>query len=160
MADLRRELTARGLQNVRTYIQSGNVVYDAPKGATSTADALRAEAAAISEAIDHLRGISPVVIVLDAKVVARHLASSPHRSEDPSKTFLVFVDGDAAELGDLGSLAANGERLAEIDGVLHLYCPNGIGRSKLGERLAGAKRPPTTTRNLRTVAKILELAAG
>ena len=42
--------------------------------------------------------------------------------------------------------------------MIHLFCPNGLGRSKLAGKFAASTRVPTTTRNLRTVAKLLELA--
>ncbi len=42
--------------------------------------------------------------------------------------------------------------------MIHLHCPNGLGRSKLAARYAAAKAVPTTTRNLRTVAAVLQLA--
>ena len=158
MAELRDALEERGFGNVRTYIQSGNVVYDAPPGATSSQKALIAEAGEIASAIRDLRNFSPVVMVFDAADLAGHLRSSPFGSADPSQAFLVFVDGGVGELGDLDAFATNGEEWRAIDGVIHLHCPNGIGRSKLGAQLAGAKRVPTTARNLRTIAKVLELA--
>ena len=160
MAELRDALTARGFGNVRTYIQSGNVVFEAPSGASSSQKALAAEAAEIASAIDALRGFSPAVMVFDVSAVARHFNASPFGSADPSQAFLVFVDGDIGGLGDLDALATNGEEWKAIDGVVHLHCPNGIGRSKLGAKLAGSRRVPTTARNLRTVAKVLELAEG
>ena len=160
MADLRAALTERGFDNVRTYIQSGNVVYDAPTGAKRSKGTLRAEGSTIADTIKELRGFAPVVIVLDASDVARHLAATPYSSADPAQAFLVFVDGEIGGLGELDRYATNGEEWTEIDGVVHLHCPNGLGRSKLGERLAGSKRVPTTTRNLRTIAKILELAGA
>ena len=43
-------------------------------------------------------------------------------------------------------------------GVIHLFCPDGLGTSKLGSKVASSKRLLTTTRNLRTIAKLLELA--
>jgi uncharacterized protein (DUF1697 family) len=158
MADLRSALTERGFGNVRTYIQSGNVVYEGPAGSSASPKALTAEAAQVAAAIERLRGFAPVVIVLDAADLARHLRASPYASADPAKAFLVFVDGDVEGIGDLDAVATNGEEWQAIDGVVHLHCPNGIGRSKLGERMAGSKRVPTTTRNLRTIAKVLELA--
>ena len=158
MAELRDALTARGFGDVRTYIQSGNVVYESPSGTSSSRKSLDDEAAQIASAIDDLRGFSPAVVALDAAKVARHLHASPFGSADPAQAFLVFVDGDIAALGDLDRYATNGEEWQAIDGVIHLHCPNGIGRSKLGAQLAGSKGVPTTARNLRTIAKVLELA--
>lgn len=158
MAELRSALGDRGFRNVRTYIQSGNVVYDPPPGAKNSAAALRGEGATITEAIKDMKGFAPVSMVLTAKAVATHLAAGPYADADPAEAFLVFVDGDIPALGDLEQFATNGEHWQAIKGVVHLHCPNGIGRSKLGAKLAGSTKVPTTTRNLRTISKLLELA--
>jgi uncharacterized protein (DUF1697 family) len=160
MAKLRRALTERGFGNVRTYIQSGNVVYDAPGKATAATTTLRRESAVITEAIEATAGFAPVVMVRTADAVSAASAASPYRDEDPANAFLVFFDGDVAGLGDLAPLATNGEQWQAGDGVIHLYCPDGIGRSKLGAKLAATNKVPTTTRNLRTIAKLLDLAAS
>lgn len=158
MAGLRAALTERGLQNARTYIQSGNVVYEPPASAGDSAAALRSEGRMIAAAIENMHGFTPAVMVLTVQTVAAHLAASPYPDADPAKAFMVFADGDWATLGDLDPYASNGEQWRLIDGVMHLHCPDGIGRSKLGARLATTAKTPTTTRNLRTVAKLLELA--
>jgi uncharacterized protein (DUF1697 family) len=155
MADLRAALTAAGYGDVHTYIQSGNVVYrpaDPDVRATDDADA-------IAQLIGDRFRFRPAVMTLELDDLARHLAASPFADADPAQAFVVFVSGDVTVFGDLEASATNGERWEEIDGVVHLHCPNGIGRSKLGERLAGSRRGVvTTTRNLRTIAAVVALA--
>lgn len=160
MAGLRAALEDRGFRNVRTYIQTGNVVYEPSADAKNTAAALRAEAAVIGGVIGAMNGFTPAVIVLAAADLATRLASSPYATADPSRAFLVFVDGDPAALADLDDTAAAGEEWQPGDGVIHLHCPNGVGRSKLWAKLAGSTKVPTTTRNLRTIAKVLDLAGS
>ena len=160
MGALRDALAERGFTNVRTYIQSGNVVYDAPKRAGNSAAALRKEARTITDAIEAMRGFAPVVMVRTAADVAAALSASPYGGEDPGKAFMVFLDEDAAGLGDLDAAATAGEQWHTGKGVIHLFCPDGLGRSKLAAKLAGSTKVPTTTRNLRTVAKLLELAGS
>jgi len=160
MAELRKALEDRGLQNVRTYIQSGNVVYDPPAGAKHTAAARRNEVVIIGDAFNAMKGFVPAVMVMPADDVAAYLVASPYAKADPSQAFLVFVDGPVSGLGDLDQYATAGEEWQAIDGVIHLHCPNGLGRSKLGGRLAASTNVSTTTRNLRTVAKVLELAGS
>jgi uncharacterized protein (DUF1697 family) len=155
MAELRVAMAAAGYSDVRTYIQSGNVVYRPADPAVPAAD----DADAITQLIGDRFGFRPAVVTLELDDVARHLAASPFAEADPAQAFLVFVSGDLAALGDLDASATNGERWKVIDGVLHLHCPNGIGRSKLGERLAASRRGvTTTTRNLRTIAAVIALA--
>jgi uncharacterized protein (DUF1697 family) len=160
MPELRRALSERGFGNVRTYIQSGNIVYDARDGAGAAPVTLGDEAASISAAVEAISDFAPAVMVRTADFVAAAFAASQLGDEDPAKSFMVFVDGDAGDLGDLDALAANGERVRIADGVIYLHCPQGIGRSKLGGTLAAAAKVPTTTRNLRTIAKLLELAGS
>jgi uncharacterized protein (DUF1697 family) len=160
MGALRDALAERGFTNVRTYIQSGNVVYDAPKRAGNSAAALRKEARTITDAIEAMRGFAPVVMVRTAADVAAALSASPYGGEDPGKAFMVFLDEDAAGLGDLDAAATAGEQWHTGKGVIHLFCPDGLGRSKLAAKFAGSTKVPTTTRNLRTVAKLLELAGS
>src|SRR3712207_4445787 len=105
MGELRAALAERGFGAVTTYIQSGNIVYDPPRGASRSKEALTSEAAAIAETIRDLRGFAPVVMVLDAADLARHLGASPFRSADPAQAFLVFVEGDIAALGELDRYA-------------------------------------------------------
>lgn len=153
MAALRADLEAAGFGDVRTYIQSGNVVYEPPRGTSTDADATT-----IAATIDAAHGFAPAVMVFDADHVAAVLAASPFGHVDPARAFVVFVDGDPADLGDLGATATDGEEWQVGPGVVHLHCPNGLGRSKVGETVASARRVLTTTRNLRTLAKVLDLA--
>ncbi len=105
MAALRTTLTDAGFTNVRTYIQSGNVVYDPPPRTS-------ADAALVAKLIARDFGIAPVVMSFDAGELARHLAASPFGDEDPAKSFLVFVDGDPAALGDPRATPPTGSRPA------------------------------------------------
>ncbi|WP_116995330.1 DUF1697 domain-containing protein [Desertimonas flava] len=155
MAALRADLEAVGFGDVRTYIQSGNVVYRTRDQGTPADDA-----AAIAKTIRRAHGFAPAVMAFEAADVAAHLDASPYRDADPSQAFLVFVDGDPAELGDPTPYATDGEQWQVGPGVVHLYTPNGLGRSKLGGRYAGASKVATTTRNLGTIAAVLALADG
>jgi len=156
MAKLREVMTAAGFGDVATYIQSGNIVYR-PCGSSSVAD----DADALSALIGEHFGFRPAAIVLEASDLAAHLAASPYADVDASRAFCVFVDGDPSALGDLAPWATDGEEWTVLDGVVHLHCPNGLGTSKLGERLHAKRAGVTTTaRNLRTIAKVVELAGG
>lgn len=158
MAELRAGLADIGFGNVRTYIQSGNVVYDGPADGPDSTAALRAEGRAITGVIGTISGIEPLAMVFTVAAVAGHLAASPYGAGDPAQAVVVFVDGDPDRLGDLTAYATAGEELRVIDGVIHLHCPNGLGTSKVAAKLAASTKVPTTTRNLRTIAKVLALA--
>ena len=72
MADLRTALTDEGLTNVRTYIQSGNVLLDAP---SRTPDAA---AARVRSVIAREFGLDVPAIALDARGLAAAVEANPY----------------------------------------------------------------------------------
>lgn len=158
MAELRRALTDAGFADVRTYIQSGNIVYAPPERADDSPATLRAEAAAITAAIEGRWGFVTPVMVRTAGDVTGIVERSPFADADPARAFLGFFDGDPPRMDDLARFATASEQWQVDDGVVHLHFPDGIGRSALGAKLLAAASTPMTTRNLRTVAALLKLA--
>ena len=182
MAELRRSLEGLGLRDVRTYLQSGNVVFDAD-------DAPSLERAATIEVrIERDLGPRVGVRVLRAAEMARVVAANPFAAEpgvDEKALHATFILSAASE-GDfgpateeafaaayragfekLGLPAAEGERAAFVGTpvlatpVIYLYLPHGYGRTKLNnayfERALGAA---ATTRNWRTLRALAGLVAG
>lgn len=154
MPELRALLEQAGHAAVRTYIASGNVLFES-KGHSREAlthglerlirDAFGVRTSAILRTADEL-----------AAVVARHPFGA-----DTSGTHVCFLaaepDADAAARL---ARAERGDDRAELAGT-HVYVlyPNGVQRSRLGaatvERLLGV---PGTVRSWRTVEKLAELA--
>lgn len=153
MAELRAVLGDCGFGNVRTYIQSGNVVYDPPAGASDSAATLRDEGVTIVAAIESRWEFAPAVMVRTVDDVAAALARSPYGNADPARAFLAFTGDEPLPVDDLGNYATGGEQWQVDEGVVHLHFPDGIGRSKLAAKLTA-----TTMRNLRTIAKLVEMA--
>lgn len=160
MAELRRVLTDAGFADVRTYIQSGNIVYAPPDGADDSAATLRAEGSAITAAIEETWGLNTPVMVRTAGDVTDIVARSPFADADPARAFLGFFDGDPPPMDDLSRYATADEQWELDDGVVHLHFPDGIGRSKLGAKLLAIASTPVTTRNLRTIAALLKIAGN
>jgi uncharacterized protein (DUF1697 family) len=156
MKELVALLERLGLENVKTYIQSGNVVFR-----SAETDAARL-AGRISAAIQEGHGFEPHVLVLELQELERVAASNPFpEAEAEPKTlhvnFLAAAPADP-DLKALEGLKSESERFSLQGNVFYLHAPDGIGRSKLAanvERLLGV---PATARNWRTVSKILELA--
>lgn len=157
MAELREELEGLGLglENVRTYIASGNVVFDStPEGACELA-------AALPPRIEARFGFTPRLLILSADDLRRAMEANPFpEAEEAPKTVHLFFLAErpkAADTEGLDALASPTERW-RLDGrVFYLHTPDGFGRSKLaekGERLLGV---PATARNWRTVAKLREM---
>jgi uncharacterized protein (DUF1697 family) len=157
MRELVPVLQAIGLQNVRTYIQSGNVVFQS-EGADPAV--LSAD---ITAAIRSSHGFAPYALVLDyAALRAAAMANPfPEGEAEPKTLHLFFLDGRPRRFDTdaLDRLRASNERYALIDQVFYLHAPDGIGRSKLAENAGKGWDVNITARNWRTVSEVLALAA-
>ena len=157
MADLRRVVEALPATDVRTYVQSGNVVFRSPvRSEPALVDAL---AAALRDAF----GFAIGVIVRDAAGLAAALAGNPLLGEGRDATHLALTFLSATPT--VGTLAPGIQRLGDeeyalVGRELYLYAPDGLGRSKLGPVLAERKLGVRgTTRNWRSVTALAALAA-
>jgi uncharacterized protein (DUF1697 family) len=152
MADLRAVATDLGDDDVRTYIQSGNLLFrTGARPATVARDLERAVAA--------LGGVAPSVVVRSRDELARVVDDNPYLPDaDPSHLHVVFTSSEPASLPteDLDRFLP--ERATVVGREVHLLLPNGVGRSKLAEELARRGGKDGTMRSWRTVTKLLELA--
>lgn len=156
MADLRRIAEGCGFEQVRTYIQSGNLVCSTAE--TSSA----AVAATLQDVLARETEVKPAVLARTRDELAAVVEANPYlkRGEDPAHLHVTFLAGPAEPaLGSLDLAAYRPEEVAAIGHELHLFLPNGLGRSKLAGDLARLKGPTGTTRNWRTVTKLLAMAA-
>jgi uncharacterized protein (DUF1697 family) len=158
MADLRRIVEGCGYDDVRTYIQSGNVVFTAPDGSDpgAVADDLAAAIAA------ERRPLEPEVVVRTADQLRRIVDGNPYlrRGEDPKHLHVVFAAGAKASIGvdDLGRYAP--EEAVAKGSEIYFFLPGGVGRSPLAADVAKKARGSGTMRNWRTVTKLADMAAG
>ncbi len=156
MPKLREVLGDAGMDDVRTYVQSGNVVVST--GAAPDALAREAERAIAKEfGFD----VDVVVRTRDelAEVVARNpladVATNPKRYQ---VSFLA-AEPDPERLEKVSALAVKPERLVAIGREVYAWHPEGVARSKLWAGLAGKGLGVTATaRNWTTVTTLLEMA--
>jgi uncharacterized protein (DUF1697 family) len=155
MAHLREIAESCGYERVRTYIQSGNLVFASAEPDTdAVAEVLRA-------AIAEQTSVSPDVMVQTRDELARVVVENPFlaRGDDPAHMHVVFTNGPARPaLGSLDLDSYAPEAAAAVGRQLYLFLPGGMGRSKLAADLARQKGPSGTARNWRTVTKLLALA--
>ncbi len=156
MADLRLLFEALGYGNVRTLLNSGNVVFESLH-ADPEADARR-----IASALAERTGVSANTLALDAATLDRIVGANPYASDadDPSRLLVGFfiAHGDLAPFKEMRE-AFPGERFALGPDACYLWCPEGILDSRIGSLLAGAKfRDRVTTRNWATVLKLQAMA--
>lgn len=156
MAEFRALLERMGYTDVTTLLNSGNAVFQAPKGtparhATDIAAALKSE----------LKVEVPVV-VKSAKEVAAIVDENPIRAEESeySRVLVVFTQDNQAlaSLAAIQPLVVPPEQFAIGKNAAYLFCAAGILESKAGEALLGKTTRATTTRNLATTLKIHALA--
>lgn len=162
MADLRSLCADLGWRDVRTYIQSGNVVFHAD--ADPRPEELEAELEATLEAaIQRSFGFPVTVLVRGTGDWARYVAGNPFPEasrDEPSLVMLALSRAPAAPgvLDVLRERAVGRERVELVDDALWIHYAGGAGRSKLSpgllDRLLGS---PVTTRNWRTVLRLQEL---
>jgi len=157
MAELRDELEGLGMASVRTYIQSGNVVFDAPD-----ADTAEALAGRIGVTIEARHGFRPRVLVLSAMRFREAMEANPFTEgeAEPQTLHLFFLAGppDEIDLPAFRAAASPTERFLLGDRVFYLHAPDGIGRSKLAARAEALLGVPATARNWRTVTRVWEMA--
>ena len=145
-----------GAQGVRTYIQSGNAVFQHQTAqAAELTDRIRA-------AIRASHGFEPQVLLLDVAELEQAIASNPFpQAESDPKTLHLYFLADSPENPDLemlDSLKQDTEQYSLHDRLFYLYAPAGIGRSKLATRVEKSLGVTATARNWRTVSKIIALA--
>lgn len=156
MAELRTLLATLGCQDVKTYIQSGNAVFAAP-----ASDDL---ATRISAAISERFGLTVPVILRTRDELAQVPTCNPFPTEgdaDPSKLLVTFLDQapDPAVAAALHGHRSPHEAVDVVGREVYIWCPNGISEVKLKSREFKQVMTSGTGRNLRTVQKLLEMAA-
>jgi uncharacterized protein (DUF1697 family) len=156
MADLRRIAEGCGHRDVRTYIQSGNLVFvsDVPDAGEVAA---RLRAAILAGA-----GVDSRVAIRSRVQLERVVAEDPFPGADPARRHVTFLF-DPPPPGALDGLDGGAyapERAAIAAGELHMHLPAGLGRSRLAADLARRPDLAGTTRNWRTVSTLLAMAAG
>jgi uncharacterized protein (DUF1697 family) len=156
MADLRSLLTEAGYGDVRTYVQSGNVVL------STSADPAELEASAGRLIADRF-GFEVPVIARSRDELAAVVALNPLAdvATNPKRYQVSFL---SAELGPevvakLQAAAAGAERLVAHGRELYAWHPDGVARSKLWNAVAGqGLGVVATARNWTTVTTLLAMA--
>ena len=160
MSDLQALCRDVGFSKVRTYIQSGNLIFEAPK---SPADKISSR---IVKAIHKAYGFSVSNFVITPKTLRQVIDNNPFlkkRGIDRSKLHVTFLSARPQEtnLEKINDLPRGDEAFHCVGKAMYLYCPHGYGRTKLTnntiERLLAVSG---TTRNWRTVSKIYEMATA
>jgi len=157
MKELAVVLEKLGLQNIRTYIQSGNAVFQ-----DKAVDAAKL-AAQIGTAIRKEHGFEPRVLLLDAARLETIVKANPFPEAEAAGNTLHFnflaEIPTKPDLAGIEKIRASSERCELKGDVFYLHAPDGIGRSKLAANMEKLLGVPMTGRNWNTVSKLREMAA-
>jgi len=156
MKDLVSVFRGLGFEDVHTYIQSGNVVFRSP---ISTLPKIQSR---VADAVEAERGFRPKLLVVRAKNLLQVISDNPFSAavNDPKALHCYFLAShpSSPNMTALKKLKSHDEQFVLGDKVFYLYAPQGIGRSKLAQRVEKVLGVPATARNWRTVSKIAEIA--
>lgn len=156
MPALRDALEEAGFGDVKTYVQSGNVVLTS-RAAPATV------ARKVERVITDRFGLDVDVVVRTRDEIAEVVRRNPlgKVAKDPKRYQVSFLDRkpNAKVVDNLAALAVGSEQLVADGRELYAWHPDGVARSKLWAALAGRGLGVTATaRNWTTVTKLLELA--
>lgn len=156
MKDLARTLEDLGCRSVTTYIQSGNLVFKHPNTNASSLAEL------IGKTILDRHGFQPKVHLMSVSDLVQAANSNPfpNATADPKSLHLSFLsqEPEPIRLESLKAIKAESETYSLQGNIFYLHAPLGIGRSKLAARAETLLGVDATSRNWRTVSRLLELA--
>ena len=159
MKDLAAVFHDAGCDDVRTYIQSGNVVFRAP-------DALAGSIAeVVQDVVADRVGFRAPVVTRTADEMRRLPRRNPYLSAgaDPGALHVVFLadEPDDADVANLDPGRSAPDEFEAIGREIFLRCPNGFGRTRLtNDYFDRMLRSTSTTRNWRTVLRLIEMVDG
>jgi len=158
MTALRELFEALGFEQVRTYIQSGNVVFKA--GKSSALQVSRK----VEERIAKAFGFRVSVVTRTSAEMGSVIENNPFlktKGIDPTRLHVTFLSEapEPAALSKLEALAAAPDQFRGSGREIYLHCPNGYGNTKLSNNtLEQVLAVSATTRNWNTVNKLYEVS--
>ena len=153
MKDLVEILESVGCENVKTYIQSGNVVFQIKKKPVTKI------AREISYKISESYGFEPKILLLNVSELEEAIKNNPFKTEDGKALHFFFLDScpKNPDLEGLMAAKSKSEKYQLHKNVFYLYAPDGIGRSKLAAKVEQCMGIPATARNWNTVNKLISM---
>jgi uncharacterized protein (DUF1697 family) len=150
MAELRTLLADAGYGNVRTYIASGNVLFDGPRARTRAARELE-------RLVTAAFGVETTAVLRSPQQLAATVARHPFDEVDD--TYVAFLAGRPAKAAAARLEAFDPDPIL-VDADLYARLPRGVQGSALSNaRIESLLGVPATLRNWRTVVALAGLAA-
>ena len=156
MADLKALCEKLGIEQIQTYIQSGNLIFNSEKENHELQ-------AMLESSILEKFGFEVPVIVRDSKELQNSINSNPfyHRNADINKLHLTFLKEKPAkeDLEKIASFNYEPDKFKLEENDVFIFCEGKYHQTKLSNNFFEKKlKVGATTRNWKTVLKLLELS--
>jgi len=153
MKNLTKILEDMGCQEIKTYIQSGNIIFKISQNQKLQI------AREISSRISEIYGFKPHVLLLNISELHEAIANNPFKTENGKALHFFFLDSfpQKPDLERLKAAKSKSEEFKLIKNIFYLYAPDGIGRSKLAAIVEKSMGVPATARNWNTVSKLMQI---
>jgi uncharacterized protein (DUF1697 family) len=155
MKELAKLFAQAGCSEVRTYIKSGNVIFQAPGGEKSIAETIAAK-------IEKQFGFRVPVILRTLEQLRKTIRDNPFLAAGVEEKWLYVYflahSPKAAAIAGLDAARSAPDAFHVRGQEIYLHLPNGMGRSKLTNAYFDSKLSTTcTARNWATVLKLAEM---
>jgi len=148
MKELVTLLEKSAFKNIKTYIQSGNVVLQGDKVSSTE----------LVTIIAGKFGFKPEIVVLEKSEFDSSIKHNPFNPAEGKLAHFYFCSKKPVLNSEkLEKYLAESEEYKIKNKVFYLYAPKGIGRSKLVANIESCLGVPVTGRNLNTINKIREM---
>ncbi len=145
-----------GAANIKTYINSGNVVFAGPQSMGSQLSAM------LGSKIKAKYGFEPALHILELKDIESAISGKPFPEAASTPEFLhagfLAAKPKNPDMKKLASLKSQSEQFCLTDRIFYLHAPEGVGRSKLVANCEKILGVSMTDRNWRTVCRLRDLA--
>ncbi len=158
MTDVKKAFESLSFENVRTYAQSGNVIFDCRRAEKAKM------AACVEEKLRETFGFSTNVLIRTQRELETIIENNPlvdSAGVRHDKLYVTFLSDrpDETVASTLDIKPGQGEKFVIVGTEVYLYCPNGYARTRLNNAMFETKlRTVATTRNWKTINKLLVIS--
>ena len=156
MAALRDILAKTGLKNVKTYIQSGNVIFE-----SAETDSRQLEDK-IHNAIKTHFGFQVPILIKTNTELQQIFDACPFPEEKKINSYFtpLFTAPEKSQMEDLSKITHPNEAFIVTSNCIYFYCSTGYGRAKYNNNFFERKLKTTATaRNYKTMLKLLAMSS-
>ena len=158
MTDVKKVFESLSFENVRTYAQSGNVIFDCERSETAKM------AMCVREKLRETFGFSTNVIIRTQRELECIIENNPligRAGIRPEKLYVTFLSAtpDETVASTLDIKPGQGEQFVVVGTEVYLYCPAGYARTTLNNAMFETKlKTAATTRNWKMINKLLVIS--